>query len=221
MNKLLRKFQSITTKKSFALKQLDFKLDSYLKLRRGFFIEAGANDGISQSNTLYFEKYKNWKGLLIEAIPELAEKCRINRPRCIVENCALVPFDFNESYIEMNFCNLMSVVKGAMKSQEEELKHLKKGCEIQQVTSYNIKVPANTLTTILSKHSIQNIDFLSLDVEGFELSVLKGIDFEKYQPTWMLIEARYKDEIDAFLKPLYEPVAELSHHDVLYKKRKL
>jgi hypothetical protein len=64
---------------------------------------------------------------------------------------------------------------------------------------------------------IQRIDLLSLDVEGFELDVLKGIDFDKYKPSFMLIEARFRDEIDSFLNPLYEPITELSYHDVLYR----
>ncbi len=78
-------------------------------------------------------------------------------------------------------------------------------------------MPARTLTSILDQHLIQRIDLLSLDVEGFELDVLKGIDFDKYKPCFMLIEARFRDEIDSFLKPLYEPITELSYHDVLYR----
>ncbi|MGB3512174.1 MAG: tetratricopeptide repeat protein [Microcoleaceae cyanobacterium] len=71
-------------RKSFALNQLDIKLTPYLSWENGFFIEAGANDGISQSNSLYFEKYKKWQGILIEAIPDLVAECRINRPYSVV-----------------------------------------------------------------------------------------------------------------------------------------
>lgn len=215
--RLINKCYSITKEKSFSFNQLDLKLKPYLNFQKGFFVEAGANDGVSQSNTLYFEKYKKWRGILIEPIPELADKCRINRPRCITENYALVPFDFREPHVEMRYCNLMSLVKGAMKSEEEELTHVKKGCGFQNVETYEIRVPARNMTYILDQHSIPKIDLLSLDVEGFELSVLKGIDFDKYKPSFLLIEARYRDEIESFLRPLYEPVAELSHHDVLYK----
>jgi hypothetical protein len=78
-------------------------------------------------------------------------------------------------------------------------------------------VPARTLTAVLDSHGIRRVDFLSLDVEGYELEVLKGLDFDRFRPTLMLIEARYREEIDNFLKPRYQPVAELSHHDVLYR----
>ncbi len=219
-------------RKSYALNRLDLKLTSYLTWEYGFFIEVGANDGISQSNTLYFEKYKNWQGILIEAIPELAEKCRINRSKSVVENYALVPFDYAQDYIKIHYCNLMSFVDGAMRSEEEKKVHLRKGCQVQNINnSYEINVPAMTLTAIIDKYGVKNIDLFSLDVEGFELDVLQGIDFDRYQPKFMLIEVRYGDRkgIDSFLRPLYEPIAvlsnsineslpERSYQDILYKK---
>ncbi len=214
---IINKSISLVKKQSFALNNLDKKLEPYLNYKNGFFIEAGANDGMAQSNTLYFERYKEWTGILIEPIYELAQKCMINRPKCIVENVALVPFDFKGSYVEMRYCNLMSLVKGSMKSEDDELNHINKGCAIQNISTYEIKVPAATLSSVLDKHSISKIDLLCLDVEGFELSALKGIDFEKHRPKYMLIEARYREEIESFIGSLYEPIAELSHHDVLYK----
>jgi FkbM family methyltransferase len=201
------------------LNELDVKLEQYLDFDRGVFIEAGANDGIAQSNTLYFEKYRRWRGLLIEPIPELAAACRRNRRRCLVEHAALVPFDHPTSTIEMRFCNLMSVVRGGMKSPDEEEEHVRLGCELQGVESRVVQVPTQTLTSILDRHGLRQIDLFSLDVEGFELSVLRGLDFDKYRPRFLLVEARYRQEIDQFLDPLYRPVAELSVHDVLYQWR--
>jgi FkbM family methyltransferase len=206
-------------RKSFAMNALDLKLANHLDFKGGFFVEAGANDGVSQSNTLYFEKYFKWRGMLVEPIPELAAKCKSNRPKCMVENCALVPFDYQQDQIDMRYCNLMSLVKGAMKSEENDLAHVKLGCEVQQVKSYTIKVPARTLTSVLEKHGVSKIDLLSLDVEGYELGVLQGLDFKRYRPSLMLIEARFREEIDAFLTPRYQVIAELSEHDVLYKAR--
>jgi len=217
LGKLKYRIQERYTKRSFSQGQQDIKLKPYLDFKRGFFIEAGAHDGITFSNTLYFEKYMKWRGLLIEPIPELAEQCKTNRPQSIVENCALVPFDYEHGDIEMRYCSLMSVVKGGRKSLEDELDHIRRGCEVQEIQSYELKVPARTLTSILDQHSIQNIDFLSLDVEGFELSALKGIDFDKYRPKFILIEANYRDELDSYLHPLYEPIEVVFHEDVLYK----
>jgi len=207
-------------RQSFSLNELDLKLEPYLKGRAGFFIEAGANDGIAQSNTLFFERYYGWKGILIEPIPDLAARCRVNRPACVVENCALVPFDFHEEQVSMQYCDLMSIVKGAMKSDDADLEHIKVGCNVQQIETYELKVPARTLSAILNENSVAKVDLLSLDVEGFELNVLKGLDFDRHRPELMLIEARFRNEIDSFLQPLYEPIASLSEHDVLYRIRR-
>ncbi|MEB3340458.1 FkbM family methyltransferase [Okeania sp.] len=48
-----------------------------------------------------------------------------------------------------------------------------------------------------------------MDIEGFELNVLQGINFDKYQPKFMLIEVRYGDRkaIDYFLRPLFQSIA--------------
>ena len=206
-------------KRSFALNGLDLKLRHYLKFRNGFFVEAGANNGLAQSNTLYFEKYYGWKGVLVEPIPELADQCRKNRPGSVVENAALVPFDFGARSIAMRYCGLMSLVKGAMKSEAEDLSHVKIGCEIQKITSYEVQVPARTLTSVLDQYQVGGIDLMSLDVEGFELNVLRGLDLDKYRPKFILVEARFREEINSHLKPYYEVAAELSEHDVLYQVR--
>jgi FkbM family methyltransferase len=208
-------------KQSFGLNQLDLKLRPYLDFDGGFFIEAGANDGLRQSNTAYFEKYHGWRGLLVEPIPEKVELCRKNRPHSIVEACALVPFDYPHPTIELRSCNLMSVVKGAMKSEQEELAHIQRGAALQKlVPPGNVVVPARTLTQILTQHRIEQIDFFSLDVEGYELNVLRGLDLDRYRPTLMLIEARYRQEIDDYISKWYDPIATLSHHDVLYRSRR-
>ena len=219
LDKIQEKWRRALDGKSFSLNELDLKLKPYLDFERGYFIEAGANDGVAQSNTLFYEKYRKWTGLLIEPVPELAGRCRQNRPHCAVENCALVPFGYQGDTIEMRYCNLMSTVKGAMKDEAANLEHIQLGCEVQKISSYELTVPARTLTSVLDQHRPCAIDFFSLDVEGFELEALKGLDFEKYRPKWMLVETKSRAELDSFLSPWYEVVAALSHHDILYRTK--
>lgn len=216
--RLLKNIRKVAAGQSYALDEIDLKLRRHLDFDNGFFIEAGADDGLRSTNTLYFEKYRNWSGLLVEPIPQQAALCAENRPRCFVENCALVSSDYAEPMVEMRYCGPMSLVKGCLKNDEEEQQHVAQCCKSQKVETYNFSVPALTLTAVLERHGIIHVDFLSLDVEGYELEALKGLDLDRYHPTLMLIEAHFRDEIDRYLAPHYQPIAELSRHDVLYRR---
>ncbi|MEX2546209.1 MAG: FkbM family methyltransferase [Chloroflexota bacterium] len=209
----------IRSSRYHALNELDTKLESYLDIDGGFFVEAGANDGIDQSNTAYFERRRGWSGVLIEPIPRLAEQCRANRPRSIVIETALVESDFPLSTIEMTDCGLMSSVMGAMRDETARAEHLRVGAEIQGLSPVNLVVRARTLDSILDQVKPDRFDLLSLDVEGFELQVLRGIDLHRWAPKFVLVEARFRDEIDThMLGTGYKMIEELSHHDVLYRR---
>ena len=67
------------TKRYFGLNNLDEKLEKYLNFDNGYFVELGANNGVNQSNTLYYEKYKGWKGVLVEPTLHNYLMCRQNR----------------------------------------------------------------------------------------------------------------------------------------------
>jgi len=203
------------SKKYYGLDNLDKRLKEHLRKENGFFIEIGANDGVSQSNTFWLEKNKGWKGILIEAIPSLYEQCKINRPKCRVFSCACVSGEYKKKTIKIIYADLMSIVAGHKTKQEEEqfLCSAKQFCEKQ----FELEVPARTMTSILDECNVKDIDFMSLDVEGYELNVLKGLDLNKYQPSLLLIEAEGKELLEAHLKGRYVFVEKLSDHDYLYK----
>lgn len=198
-----------------ALNDLDKKLQKYLTKDKGFFIEIGANDGFSQSNTLWLEKDKGWEGLLIEAAPALYEQCRINRPKAKVFNCACVAEDYRGKTVKIIYADLMSIVAGHKTKQGEAhcLNSARRYCEEQ----FEFEASARTMTSILDECGVRNIDFLSLDVEGYELNVLRGLDLNKYHPDFILVEAENRELFDEYLKGRYIFVEKLSPHDYLYK----
>ena len=53
----------------FSINQLDRQLEEYVNYDDGFFVELGANDGVTQSNSLYFELKRNWKGSSYRTFP--------------------------------------------------------------------------------------------------------------------------------------------------------
>ncbi len=197
---------------------IDRELEKHLNFTSGFFIEAGANDGYSQSNTYYLERFKGWRGVLVEGMPELFQKCKKERPRSKVYHCALVSNTCTDKFIEMRYANLMSLVKGAMKNQEMEDRHIEDGLRVKRLpATYTVQVPARTLESILDEQpDLPQIDLLSLDVEGYELEVLQGMNLARYKPRYILVEARFFDAINEFLSTEYEMVAKMSHHDFLY-----
>ena len=209
----------------YALHELDEKMLKYLNFKNGFFIEAGANDGISQSNTFLYEKEFGWSGLLIEPNPSKCLQCKNNRPNSIVENYALVSNSYGNDHIDGDFTHegyadsLMSMVLDEGDWCDDILRDAKK----TKKENFNIiKVPAITLDKLLEKHNIKKIDFFSLDVEGYEISALNGFDIEKYLPTYMLIETttledRKKVIFEYMQNKNYKVVEQLSGNDYLCK----
>ncbi len=195
---------------------LDTKIAAYLP-ERGFFIEAGANDGYSESNTYGLQK-KGWNGILIEPIPTLYAQCVKERSGAHLFNCALVSSEDTRDVVTMHYGNLMSFIEGALSPHEAE-KHLAKAAHFFG-DSYTVAVPARTLTSILDEIHPPSIDFLSLDIEGYEAEALKGLDFSKYRPTYMLIEHRdvaRRIAVEQTINPYYALLEQLTPKDYLYK----
>ncbi|RDB35010.1 MAG: FkbM family methyltransferase [Spirobacillus cienkowskii] len=201
---------------------LDKKIQKYLNYTNGFFVELGANDGISQSNTLYFEKYKEWKGILIEPTPHNYLKCLANRSSSNHIFCnACVSLDYDSKFVEIAFANLMSSPIGLESDISDPLSHAKSGKQFLNPTDKNFSfgAVAKTLNQILiDSNAPSRIDFLSLDVEGAEIEVLKGIDHKLFRFKYMCIECRNIEKMTHYLeKHGYSFVEKLSIHDYLFK----
>jgi FkbM family methyltransferase len=199
-----------------ALNDLDYKLKKYLDFENGTFIEAGGNDGLSQSNTYWFERFRGWRGILVEPVPDQAELCRRNRPRAEVINAALVA-DASTTSVCIKAAQLMAFIPGTRSKAEEEA-HLQFAMKVQELTEVSeIVVPAVTLASVLDAVPSRKVDFLSLDVEGYEIPVLHGMDPERNRPGLILVETKDLDGVLAALKGRYRVIDQMSHHDYLLK----
>lgn len=204
--------------KSYALNNMDLQLDEIFGGKtNGIFIEAGANSGTDQSNTAYFEFFKNWRGLLVEPVLSEFEKCKAIRPDSICENYALVANDSTSS-VTMNHYEgnhgLLTMVDNEYSRKIAEI--------IKQERPINITVPAISLNTLLEKHLTgSTIDLFSLDVEGYEEEVLRGVNFDKWNIKWLLIEKLEHSEFNPaiYLDKWYVLHSALSSHDYLFRRK--
>lgn len=202
-----------------AINGLDRKLEKYLGKRNGFFIECGANDGLRQSNSYWFERFRGWRGLLIEAVPENAARCRRNRPRSITVSAALVASEVITS-VRIRTADLMAHVSGSFATAEEEARHHANALDVQELGRIDeIEVPATTLDRVWRQQGLGEVDLFSLDVEGFELDVLKGMNVARNRPRFILVETKKPDEVLAVLEGHYDLVDQFSQHDYLLKRR--
>ena len=207
-------------------KQISILLPDLLNSKT-FYIEVGANDGITQSNTFFLEKKYKAKGMLIEASPSLYEKCFIYRSKQnIIENYALVSPTYKKEFVKLIFGNLFTTQTTQKKGYKEHAEKgvirklpIRKLLGLPKDQVYNFFAPAITLNSLIEKHSIKNIDLLSLDVEGNELAILQGCSLEKGHIKNILVETSdYKTINDYLINAGFYLIKKLSHHDYLYTK---
>ena len=206
---------------------LDKKLKKYLNYERGFFVELGANDGVKQSNTFYFEKNLKWNGILIEPIKIKYLKClKFRSSKNYFYNNACVGFNFKNKQIKMIYSDLMSSIEdkniinrvNSKKHALEGAKYLLKNEKVEEFW-----VNTKTLDDIFHEvNAPKLIDFLSLDVEGSELEVLNGIDFTVYNFKFILVESRDDDEIIKYLNDKnYNFLEKITKRDLIFKYKGL
>lgn len=152
----------------------------------GVYVEIGAYDGRSLSNSAFFDDL-GWTGLLIEPHPQLAAKCRVSRPRATVVEAALGARDggtirFAIAEGAPGIGTLSFVDDGS--DQTAHIARIRRAGG----TIRHVDVPVRTLASVLAEHAPGPIDWMSIDVEGFEERVLAGADFAVHRPGCLLIE---------------------------------
>jgi FkbM family methyltransferase len=198
------------------------RLEPYLGFDGGFFVEAGVNDGYDQSNTYHLERQRDWRGLLVEAVPALHELAVVERPNARVVNCALVDSGHPGGHVDVRYGGLRSVVAGAHGSEDKDHAWVEPAFALGLEETYEVTVPARTLSELLDEIDAPEVDFLSLDVEGYEPQVLRGLDLARHAPRFILVEV--VDEaarllVEAELEERYVLLEQLSPFDVLYARR--
>jgi FkbM family methyltransferase len=139
----------------------------------GFFVDVGANHPSWGSQTWHLEQ-RGWRGILVEPLPEHADRLRQTRTAKVFAVACSSP----ENADRMLPFYAADALSGLDRKQmapwaEPEV----------------INVPVRTLDSLLEEaRAPQPLDFLSIDVEGHEVEVLRGFDFARWAPRLILLE---------------------------------
>jgi FkbM family methyltransferase len=147
----------------------------------GFFIEVGCIDGRRFSNTLTFEE-RGWKGMCVEAHSGYIESLKKNRPNSIICHCAAGEADEDAIFYANARGSLSTLDKASEARWQRDYAPYFSGFEEQQVKKVR-------LSTLLDAYHVGEVDILSLDIEGYEVEALKGLDLTRHRPKVMVIES--------------------------------
>ena len=156
--------------------------------QKGYFVEFGATNGILLSNTFLLEQKYSWKGILAEPGRIWESNLRINRPNAkistkIVWSHSDQIINFNENYDPV-----LSTISHLQTKKSQGLRYK---------INKTYKVRTISLMDLLIEDNVPEfIDYLSLDTEGSEFSILQGFDFSKFSFGIITVEHNYNNDRD-------------------------
>ena len=165
----------------------------------GFFVDIGANNPKELSNTYFLEKCMGWKGICIEADPGLAAVLRAERACTVVNLCA--------DSVRKDVPFVMAGSSGHVASSNKE--------------DGAVMIPCAPLASVLKEHGVGHVDFLTIDIEGNELSALIGYEWDAIPIEMLLIESAWSSEmLDMLLSDAgMWRVSDIGYLDDLYMRR--
>ena len=171
----------------FVLTELNFKT-------HGYFVEFGASDGVSNSNTWLLEKHFGWSGILAEPAKAHHAELFKNRSCDISTDCV-----YTETGLSLTFNQVHA---------SAELSTLDKysNSDFHAGTRQNgvkYQVPTISLVDLLKKYNAPTeIDYISFDTEGSELEIMQAFDWNQYRIKIITCEHNHtnaREQINEFL----------------------
>ncbi|XP_020290568.1 uncharacterized protein LOC109858082 [Pseudomyrmex gracilis] len=148
--------------------------------KNGFFIECGAYDGETRSNTLFLERFNGWTGLLIEADPiNFTKMLRKNRRAYLSPTCLGV--------IEKPVVASFLMARNVGRLHEPENTTVTNSPDVAY-TGEHTRVQCFPLALYIAALGIKTVDYFSLDVEGSEIDILETIPFQAVDIKTMSVE---------------------------------
>ena len=156
-------------------------IEFYNNKENGYFVEIGASDGISLSNTYLLEQQYKWTGICCEVIPSRFQQLVINRPNSICYSDAV--YSNTGLTVEFDIANdgdMLSGISSHIDCHKTAVDRNKITIQVQTISLLDVLDNANAPSFI---------EYMSLDTEGSEYEILQNFDFEKY--TFGLIDVEH------------------------------
>ena len=171
-----RFFSKLSYKKSYSQGSMDLILNSIFKKKiNGIYVDVGCQHPVKNNNT-YLLHQRGWTGINIDLDKVNIDLFKYNRPNDYNFNVAVSD---KIEVLDLYYYHQKSPINTLNKDVSE-----KQSAKVEKI----IKIKTNTLTNIINKTPINKIDILSIDVEGLELKVLKGLDFDVFNPKLIVLE---------------------------------
>jgi len=157
----------------------------------GVFVDIGAHDGVAFSNTLYLEERLHWNGIAVEPNPEVFDRLKLNRKCIVVNACVARVSGLQKMRVISGYAEMLSGLVA-----EYDVRHegrIQKYLESEGGTVREIDVQCFSLSELLAANGLRSIDYLSIDVEGGEYSILRGIDWAGIDVKIIGVENMYRD----------------------------
>ena len=151
----------------------------FMGLGQGVFVDFGAYDGRTFSNTFFFEKHRGWTGVCAEPIPSVFENLRQNRSCICVPDCIAPKTDKAEYWEVTGPSAMLSGLRSGFEANHIERIHR----ETRSLGGEGKKTELNciTLNALFERHRLTHVQYCSVDTEGSELSILKTFDFHRFR----------------------------------------
>ncbi|PCI75644.1 hypothetical protein COB21_05440 [Candidatus Aerophobetes bacterium] len=159
--------------------------------KQGVFVDIGAHLPVQDSNTYFFENEMQWTGLCIDPHPVMFKQLK-NKRTCKCLEVAVVPFtEGHQKFLQLDKLAGLSGLIGSY--GEQDTARINKDSKLHGGKQQVINVKTVPINQILSTHKLFHIDFLSLDIEGGELDILKALDFDTFFIDVITVENNWED----------------------------
>lgn len=193
----------------------DLVVDRIMNQKQGgTFVDVGAYDGVTGSNSMFFERWRNWTGVMVE--PVAAQRAKAEKMR----SSPCMEYAVSDKKGTADFITVtegFTQMSGLSKTYDDQL--LKRIRSDPRHVENVVKVRTRSLSAILVEADILNPDFVSLDIEGGELAALQNFPFEKHDVTVWSIENNNADPaLTTLMREKGYNLAEFCGPDEIYVK---